>query len=216
MQKRLFRNALVTLSVLSFFNQEILSQTYSNKESSVLSFTVGMTSSNLINAPVKYRSGILYNGGLAYSLTLNEKLNAGIELLYTGKAFKNDSPIIKYRMFYVDIPLYLQIKLGAGVRINAGGQYSIAANGQRITLDPGNANGVHSDKISPIKSNDYGFLAGVEVDLSKQLSLGARYTISGSTFFEKDGINFAVFQLSLKYSPIRTYKVFFGKKEKQE
>ena len=216
MQIRNLKKALVILSVLFLFNPQLNAQTYSNKESSILSFTVGMTSSNLIKAPVKFKSGILASGGLAYALMLNDRWNVAIEALFTGKAFKNDSPIIKYRYYFTDIPVYAQLKFGENVRVNAGLQYSIGINGQRVTIDPSKANGVNVERIDAIKSSDYGVLAGVEFDISKQLSLGARYTLSGSTFLESNGINFGVFQLSFKYSPIRTYRVFFQKKETKQ
>jgi hypothetical protein len=216
MQTYFSKKTLTVLSVLFALTGSLTAQTYSNKESSILSFTVGMTSSNLVSSPVKYRSGILFNGGLVYSLTINDRFNAGIEALYTGKAFKNDSPIIKYRYYFLDVPLYLQLKLGESVRFNLGGQYSIGTSGQQILIDPSKDNGVRSEKIDVLRSSDYGFLGGMEVDLSKQISIGARYTISGSTFFEKDNFNLGVFQLSFKYSPIRTYRVFFHKKEAQQ
>ncbi|MDF2436705.1 MAG: hypothetical protein K0Q95_1081 [Bacteroidota bacterium] len=216
MQTYFFKKALAVSSVLFILSRPLSAQTYSNKESSILSFTVGMTSSNLINYPVKFRSGILFNGGLVYSLMLNDKFNVGIEALYTGKGFKNESPIIKYRYFFADIPLYLQLKVGGAIRFNLGGQYSIATSGHQILLDPSKENGVRSEKVSPLRTSDYGILGGMEVDLSKQISVGARYTISGSTFFEQDNFNFGVFQFSFKYSPIRTYKVFFHKKEVQQ
>lgn len=211
-----FFKASVFLFVFFYCNFNSISQTYSNKESSVFYFTVGMTSSNLINNSVKYKSGIMFNGGFAYNIMLNERLNAGIELLYTGKAFKNESPIIKYRYFFVDIPLIVQVSLSENIRLNAGGQFSIATNAQYITLDTNSSSGVNSYKTSALKSTDYGFLAGAEIDLSKNIALGARYTISGSTFFERNSVNFGVFQLSIKYSPIKTYTVFFRKKEAQQ
>lgn len=211
-----FRRTQIAVFVFFILSSGVSSQTYSNKESSILSFSVGLTNSNLINSPTHYKSGTLCNAGLVYNLMLTERFNAGIELLYTGKAFKNDSPIIKYRYFYADIPLYLQVNLSNSIRINAGAQYSIATNSLMATIDPSNANGVHQGKIAAIKPVDYGFLAGIEIDVSKQLALGARYTLSGSTFFEKDAVNFGVFQFSIKYSPVRTYRVFFGKKGAQE
>lgn len=204
------------LLVLSFFQSELNAQTYSNKESSIFSFTVGLTSSNLIKDSIDYKSAIMLNGGLTYSLTLNKWLNAEVELLYTGKAIKTDSPIIKYRHFFLDIPLFAQIKLSESIRINVGGQFSIATNSRYVMSDTGSASGVKKYKMEPIKPYDYGFLLGAEFDLNKSISLGARYTLSGSTFFEKNATNFGVFQFSVKYSPIRTYKVFFGRKEEQQ
>jgi hypothetical protein len=193
-----------------------VAQVYSNKESSIFSFTAGMTSSNLLKDSIHYKPGISFCGGFSYSVMLNDRLNAEIELLYTGKAFKKESPIIKYRYFFVDIPLMLQVNLSENIRMNIGVQYSIATNAQYVTLDTNSTSGIHTYKASPVKSADYGFLGGAEIDLSKSISLGARYTISGSTFFEKNGVNFGVFQLSIKYSPIKTYRVFFPKKEAQK
>jgi len=215
MRIEFLKKALIATLVLSFFTTGIFAQTYSNKPSSILSFTIGMTSTNLIKDTVKYSSGIMFNGGFAYSVMLNRRLNVAIEALYTGKGFKTDSPIVKFRYFYVDIPLYAQINLGENFRINAGAQYSIATNSQMISIDNSKTNGVRVDAIPAIKPSDYGFLLGAEIDLSKSISLGARYTMSGSLFFEKNAINFGVFQFSVKYSPIKTYKVFFNKEKEQ-
>ncbi|MCW3102221.1 MAG: hypothetical protein JWO09_661 [Bacteroidetes bacterium] len=211
-----FKTALIGLFLLLPGRATLSAQTYSNKESSILSFTAGVTSSNLLNDSIHFKPGILFHGGLAYALMLNEKLNAGIELQYTGKAFKNESPIIKYRYYFVDIPLYLQLKLGGSIRVNAGVQYSIATNSQMVTIDPSKASGVNAININALKQTDYGFLGGLEFDISKEIAVSARYSISASTFFQKNEPNFGVFQLSLKYSPIRTYQVFFHRKEAQQ
>jgi hypothetical protein len=216
MMKILFSGKiLVLLLAFSLSGTSLSGQTYSNKVSSILSFTAGLTSTNLINDSVSYRSGILFNGGLGYSVMLTDKLNVAIEILYTGKGFKNDSPIIKYRHYFADIPLYAQIRLGENMRINAGFQYSIATNSQMVTIDPSKANGVKVTTINVIKPMDYGLLGGAELDLSKNITLGARYTISASAF-QKNEISFGVFLLSFKYSPIKTHQVFFRKKEAQQ
>jgi hypothetical protein len=210
------KKALILILVLSFFGIAGRAQTYTNKESSIFSFTAGFTSSNLIKDSVSYKPGIMLTGGLAYSLMLNKWFNVELELLYTGKAFKTESPIIKYRHFFVDIPLFAQVNLSESIRLNLGGQYSIATNSLYVASDPGTSSGVKKYKMDPIKDSDYGFLFGAEIDLNKSIALGARYTLSGSAFFEENGVNFGVFQLSVKYSPIKTYRVFFGKKGEQQ
>jgi hypothetical protein len=216
MRIRSIVRVLILILVLSFFKTSTFGQSYSNKESSIFSFTAGLTSSNLIKDSVSYQPGIWINGGFTYCLMLNKRLNAGIELLYTGKAFKTESPIIKFRYYYLDIPLYAQVNVSENIRINAGGQFSIATTAQYIVSDTVSNSGVKSYDTKNIKPMDYGILLGVEFDLNKTIALGARYTVSGSAFFEKNAINFAVFQFSVKYSPIKTYRVFFGKKEKQQ
>ena len=188
---------------------------YSNKESSCFSFTVGMTSSNLLKDSVHYKPGFLCNGGFMYTVSLSDRFNIGINALYSGKSFKSDSPIIKYRYFYADIPVYLQYKLGDNIRINFGGQYSQATNSKIIVIDGAAATGVNFQQATTIKVNDYGILAGAEIDLTDNISLAARYTISGSTFFGKDKINFGVFQFSLNYAVYRSHKQLFHKEEER-
>lgn len=205
---------LLLLAMFCFFGNQTFSQTvYSNKASSIVSFSVGLTSSNLIKDSIDYTSGILFNGGVVYSLTLSEKINIAAEILYAGKGFKRDLPIIKYRYFYVDIPLYLQVKLSENVRLNVGAQYSKFTNSQVINIDGSNKNGVHVQKFNNIKNDDYGFLVGAEIDFTENLAMGARYTISSSTFFEKNKPNFGVFQLSFKYAIYRSYKQLFDGNE---
>ena len=209
-----FNKALILLLVLYFFSTAVFSQTvYSNKPSSTFYFTVGLTSSNLIKDSLNYKSGILFNGGFIYSVTVSDKINIAGELLYTGKGFKQDSPIIKYRYFYVDIPVYLQLKFSSSIRAIIGAQYSIFANSQVVNFDGSKANGINVTKFNNIKNQDYGFLVGAEINITENLSMAARYTLSTSTFFEKDKINFGVFQLSFNYVAFRTYQQFFHKKE---
>src|SRR3954468_13755193 len=120
MNKNSIQRALIPALVLCSFSQVVFSQVYSNKPSSIYCFKIGMTSSNLVDAPVHYKSGILFNGGFAYAIMLNKRLNIGLEALYSGKAFKRESPVVKYRCYFVDIPLYAQINLSDNIRINAG------------------------------------------------------------------------------------------------
>ncbi|MGQ0827196.1 MAG: outer membrane beta-barrel protein [Bacteroidota bacterium] len=209
--------ALIAVLVLSFFSGSVVSQiVYSSKPSSTFFFTIGLTSSHLINDTNSYKSGILFNGGFIYSVNVTDKINIALECLYTGKGLKQDSPIIKYRYYYIDVPLYLQLKLSESFRFNIGMQYSTFSNSQIVLLDPSKKNGVNVEKHTAIKNTDYGFLLGTEIDITKNFAIAARYTISGSTFFEKAQVNFGVFQLSFNYTAFRTYKQFFHKKEKQQ
>jgi len=128
--------ALIIVLVLYFFSSSVLSQTvYSSEPSSTFFFTVGLTSSHLINDTNSYKPGILFSGGFIYSVSLNDRSNIALECLYTGKGFKQESPIIKYRYYYIDAPLYLQLKWGENIRFNMGVQYSTFVNSQMVFLD---------------------------------------------------------------------------------
>ena len=205
-----FNKVVLISSLFLFLSNTLFSQVvYSNKASSVFSFTIGLTASDLLKDSINYSTGILFNGGFVYSLMLSDKINLNAELLYAGRAVKTDKPITKYRYYAADIPLYMQYKLNENIRVNVGGQFSKFINATITTLDGSNANGVHTRKYKNIKNEDYSFLLGGEIDLNKNLTIGARYLLSASTFFEKGKPNFGVFQLSFNYSVIRTYKQFF-------
>jgi hypothetical protein len=210
---RFFKKALIALMLCISCITALHSQVYSNKESSILFFSAGITSSNLLKDSMHFKPGILFHGGIGYSVVLNDRFNVAAEVQYTGKGFKNESPIIKYRYFFVDVPLYAQVKFGESIRINAGVQYSVATNSQVVVIDPSKANGVNIINSAAAKPSDYSFLLGAEVDITKSFSLAARYSVSGSTFFVKNDINFGVFQFSVKYAAIKTYQVFFHKKD---
>jgi len=202
----------LTILLICFYSSHSFSQDiYSSKESSRFSFTLGMTSTSLLKDTFGYKSGILFNGGFMYSVAVSEKFNVGANLLYTGKSLKNDSPIIKYRYFYIDLPIFMQYQLSDNIRINLGGQYSWHTNSKVIVIDGSNSTGINIEKSGSIKDNDYGFLAGAEIDLNHAISLAARYTLSGSTFFEKNKINFGVFQFSINYLVYSSHKNFFSK-----
>ncbi|MGZ4056808.1 MAG: outer membrane beta-barrel protein [Bacteroidia bacterium] len=214
MRPDLFYKRIAFVIVICFFSSFCFSQVvYSNKESSKFSFTVGLTSANLLKDSVHYQPGILFNGGFMYAVTLSDRFNIAANLLYTGKSFKNDSPIIKYRYYYLDLPLYLQYKIGENIRINLGGQYSNYTNSRMIVIDGSKVNGTDALKAGSIKDVDYGILGGAEVDISENLSLAARYTMSASTFFGKNKINFGVFQFSINYDVYKSYRKLFHKKE---
>jgi len=209
-----FKKVSIVILVLFLFSAKLFSQTYSNKVGSSYGFTLGLTSTNLVNDSVKYKSGILFSGGFAFAIALNDRLNIGAEIVYTGKAFKNDSPIIKYRYYYVDVPVYLEIELSESFRINAGGQYSKFINSQRVVLDGRTLSGSHTYLYDNIKDQDYSLLLGTEIDLNTNFALGVRYTLSGSTLFEKNKPNFGVLLVNLKYTGYRSYRQLFHKKEK--
>lgn len=205
-----FKTSITTL-VLCLFSFKVSAQVYSSEASSTFSFTVGMTSSNLLKDSVKYKPGILCTGGFIYTVVLSEKLNVGLELLYTGKSFKSESAFIKYRYFYIDVPLYAQYKLGENIRFNLGAQYSTFTNSKIIQIDPNSTTGVNIQPYNNIKPADVGVLFGAEIDLSKNLALAARYTLSTSIFYDSNEVNFGVFQFSFNYAVFRSHKQFLNR-----
>src|SRR3989344_3667838 len=205
-----FFKASITIIFLCLFSFKGFSQVYSSNATSTFSFTLGMTSSNLLKDTVKYRSGILFSGGFIYSIVLSDHLNVGLELLYTGKSFKNESPNIKYRYYYVDVPVYLQYKLGDNIRFYLGAQYSTFTNSSIVQLDQASSTGTNTQPYNNIKPADVGVLFGAEIDLTENIALAARYTLSTSTFYDSNQVNFGVFQLSFNYAIYRSHKQFLN------
>ena len=216
MNLRYFLKTVNAIFLFCFFTFDSTAQVYSNKESSTFSFTLGMTSSNLIKDSIKYKTAILFTGGFIYTVVLTEKVNVGLELLYTGKSFKDADKIIKYRYYYIDVPFYLQFKLSESVRLNLGAQYSSFTNSKIIVIDPDGKAGVNSKPYNNIKPSDIGILGGIEINLNKNVSAAARYTLSASTFFEEKNTNFGVFQFSLNYAVYRTHKQFLNRHKENE
>src|ERR1043165_7736257 len=125
MKKTSFYKILFLVVFIMLFLKNNYSQvTYSNKVSSLFCFTAGLTSSSLYRDTINYEQGIHFAGGFAYTFAVADKANIGIELLYTGKLVKKSSPIIKYRFYYLDIPVYFQYKFNDYIRANVGLQYS--------------------------------------------------------------------------------------------
>ncbi len=179
---------------------------YSNKASSTFAFSLGMTSTGLYRDTVSYQQGILFNGGFVYIHSLTEKSNIGVELLYSGKAFKRSSPIIKYRFGYIDLPVYYQYKFSDNIMADIGGQYSKYISSKYYYLDGSRAGGVHPEALSTNLSDDIGILVGVELGLAKNLFISARYTFSTKPFLDKTSAYLGVFQFSFKYVIFRNYK----------
>jgi len=206
--------ALTFLLVLFVSITSLSAQTvYSNKEYSRFGFTVGLTSSNLFNDTVGYTSGILFNGGFFYNIYLNDKFNVGLELLYSGKSMKKESPIIKYRFYYVDIPLFVQYKFSENIRAEIGLQYSKYINSKFLYLDGSKKSGMHVQSLSSNIDNEYSMLLGAEFDILKDFKIGARYSYSLKPFIGKTLPYFGVFQFTLGYVVHRSNKQIFGKKE---
>ena len=195
------------------FNKLSLSQAvYSDKEQSTFSFTLGMTSTGCYRDTIKYSQGILFNGGFVYILSVSDKSNIGIEALFSGKAFKSNSPFIKYRFSFVDLPLYYQYKLSSNIRANLGIQYSKYISSQYYYLDGSKTTGVHKEPLTTNIGDDMGVLVGGEFGIAKNLFVTARYTISANSFFKSNSPYLSVFQFSFKWVVYRGYKQIFNRK----
>lgn len=214
MKNFFYIKALAVMLVLCLFTNDINSQTvYSNKEYSRLSLFVGMTSSDLYNDTINYTPGVFFSGGFNYSISLNDKVNIGIDLIYSGRAIKKDSPIIKYRYGYLAIPIYAQFKFSENLRANLGFEYAKFLNSQYSYIDGSKKNGMHIQSFRSNLDNDYGLLVGLEIDIKKDFTLGGRYTYSLKRITDSQSAYFGVFQLSFAYVLNRSHKQFFGKKE---
>ncbi len=214
MKSFFYTKALTVMLVLCFITNGVNSQTvYSNKEYSRLSLFVGMTSSDLYNDTINYTSGIFFSGGFNYTIRLSEKMNIGIDLIYSGRAVKKDSPIIKYRYGYLAIPIYAQLKFSENLRANLGLEYAKFLNSQYSYIDGSKKNGMHIQSFRSNLDNDYGLLAGLEIDIKKDFTLAGRYTYSLKGITNSQSAYFGVFQLSFAYVLNRSHKQIFGKKE---
>ena len=199
--------ALIAITVICLFVNDAFSQTfYSNKESSTFSFTIGLTSTGLFNDTISYQQGILFNGGFVYTHTITDKTNIGVELLYSGKAVKSSSPIIKYRFGYIDIPVYFQYKFSENILANIGLQYSKYMSSKYYYLDGSHAGGVHPEALATKMGDDIALLGGIELGLSKNLFIAGRYTISTKPFLDKTSPYFGVFQLTFRYVVFRGFQ----------
>jgi hypothetical protein len=206
--------ALMIALVLSFLSR-LNAQTYSNKPSFLWGLTAGMTSSNLVNNNSDFKAGILFNGGGHFALMLNDRWNLALEALYGGRAFRNETPVIRYSFYYADFPLFIQLKASESIRFNAGFQYSKFINSKFSRIDGSSKNGMHSYTYENIRDQDYSVLAGAEIDLNKNLSVGARYTLSASAFTGNKIPNFGVFAISFRYVAYRSYRQLFHTKEEK-
>lgn len=208
------KKALTLMLVLCFFFLSSKAQTvYSNKEFSRLGLYVGMTSSNLYRDTINYSSGILASGGFSYSLWLNDRVNIALDLIYSGRALKRDSPITKYRFGYITVPLYAQYKFSESLRLNLGFDYSQYLNSQIATIDGSKKSGMNVQSFRSNLDSDYGVLAGMELDIKKDFTIGARYSYSIKSITDNNSSYFGVFQFSIGYVMYRSHKQIFGKKE---
>ncbi len=205
--------ALILMLVLCFFSTFAFSQTvYSNKEAQSVGFTIGLTSSDIYRDTINYEPGIFLNAGFTYTISLSEKSNLGLELLYSRNAVKRSKPIAKYFFDYVEIPFYYQQKISDNFRLNLGIKYSNFISSTYDTLDGEKSTGVHVQPLKTKMGNDFGILAGIEFGITKNLFAAARYTISAKSFTEDKSPYMGIFQLSFKYVVFRGYQQIFNKK----
>ncbi len=208
------KKALTLLLVLCFFSLPNKAQTvYSNKEFSRFGLYAGMTSSYLYRDTINYTSGIFGSGGFSYSIWLSDRLNVALDLIYSGRAIKKDSPITKYRFGFITVPLYAQYKFSESLRLNLGFDYSKYLNSQVATIDGSKKSGMNVQSFRSDMDSDYGVLAGMELDIKKDFTIGARYSYSLKSVTDNNSSYFGVFQFSIGYVMYRSHKQIFGKKE---
>jgi hypothetical protein len=199
----------------AFYSNIFSQKVYSNRESYILSFAPGINSSDLYRDTINYSQGIFFSGGLINTFVLSKRINASVGILYTGKSVKKDAPIIKYHFEYLELPLYIQYKLSESIKVNTGFQYSKYLNSQFIFLDGSRHNGLHSKSLSSNMYNDYSVLVGAEFNLSKNVSIEGRYTLSLKSLY-KNTPYFGMFQLSFNCALYKGYRQFFHKKEQTD
>jgi len=213
--KKLFNikyNSLLSFLSLIIISANSISQTvYSSKEQSTFTFNVGLTTTGEYRDTISYTQGVLFSGGATYLFAVSDKSNIGIEASYIGKAFKRSNPIIKYRYFYVEIPLFYQYKFSENIRGNIGIQYSKYLNSYYYYLDGSQNTGVHKLPLNTKLGDDYGLLLGLDIGILKNFYLGARYSISTSSFLENNTPYMGTFQFTLRAVVFRGYKQLFNK-----
>lgn len=201
--------AFFVLFVISFpvFSQRY----YTSDPSGSIIFMAGLNSSNLITDTAKHASVKTPLGGLMYSFIASEKFNVNLGANYIAKGYKNEKLHQKHRYFYVDIPLYVQYKPGPDLRIDLGAQYSIFTNATTTLLDGDKKGGQNTIRHNePLKSHDPALLAGIDLKITDDFDLAARYTRSFSTFKKEAG--FSSFQLHIHYHMLK----FYGRGKKKE
>lgn len=209
--------SFLTVNLLLLITRLSFSQTvYSSKEQSTFSFNIGMTSTGVYRDTISYFQGILFNGGVNYLLAFSDKSNIGIECLYSGKAFKRSSPIIKYRFTYVDIPVYYQYKFSENIRADIGVQYSKYLTSQYYYLDGSKSTGVHKEPLATKFGDDFGVLIGTELGLTKNFFMGLRYSLSANSFLDNKSAYMGLFQFSFKLVVYRGYREMFSRKKAEQ
>lgn len=201
--KRIFLAFVLLSAGLTGFAQKY----YSSDPTSAIVFSGGITSSNVLNDSVTPSSSVIaLMGGLNYRLMLSEKLSLNAGLLYAGKGYKREKPEEKYRYYYLDLPLYLQYHVVPDVKIDLGAQYSVFSMGNVTVLDDSKSSGVNHKRISALKPNDYGLLAGLNLSMGKNFDLAAHYYLSLSAFQKAFSPgDFSVFNVQLQYYMVKFY-----------
>lgn len=183
-------------------------KTYSSNPSIFLNFTLGYTNSNIYNDTIKYDGGNYGNAGVGLIVVTSSKTNIGIEALFLVKALRVTNPYTKYYFGTIDIPLYLQYKWSETIRANIGLNYSKIIYANVEYLDGRKKSGVNQFPLTTKLDNDVSVLIGGEINLAKNLILGARYSISTKIFFPKNSAYFGIFQLSFNYTFYKNYRQF--------
>jgi hypothetical protein len=202
----MMRTILLAFAFLVFTLPSLAQTYYSSDPASAILFCGGITSSNVLNDTASSNNVVSLMGGLKYRIILSEKFNLNLGAVYTGKGYKREKPIQKFRYYYLDIPLYLQYHLVQDVRIDLGAQYSVFSMGNITVIDDSKSSGVNHQRISALRPNDYGLRAGINIKMHDNFDLAAQYYLSLSALQKAASPgDFSVFNVHLQYYMVKFY-----------
>ncbi|RTQ53745.1 PorT family protein [Hymenobacter gummosus] len=135
-----------------------------------------------IQVDTKYNTsfhvGAFYNYNLVGPLSLRPEVQYSVQ----GSEFKSDNEDYTTRLYYLTVPVLLDVKLGP-VHLQGGPQFGVMLQAeQKGTKFTGIQNGapqygsVQGQVTDQFKRQDFSLCAGAEIDLGKTFAVGGRFT----------------------------------------
>ncbi|QCK16942.1 porin family protein [Mangrovivirga cuniculi] len=148
-----------------------------------------------------------FHAGFFSQWEINEGLGLQAELLYSGKG--NSSTYsggtldqeVDFNMHYIDLPVMAVIKLGDAAEIH-GGIYGGYLVGSDVTSDGDLGEFSESVDKDNFNSFDWGFLAGLGVNIGENFQVGARYNLGMAKIADSDDAKFLLGDAKNSYGQI--------------
>ncbi|KUG06127.1 porin family protein [Solirubrum puertoriconensis] len=151
-----------------------------------------------ISAKSDYK--ITYHAGIFYNYNIIGPLSIRPELLYSlqGGEFKGGQEDYETKLHYLNLPLLLDVKIGP-VHLQGGPQFGVLLTAKETGVlltgysPTGQAqySNVSGQVTDQYKKQDYSLCAGLELEVTKNLSLGGRFNSGLSNVEDFDDIRSA-------------------------
>ncbi|WP_062055364.1 porin family protein [Aquimarina longa] len=146
------------------------------------------------------KSRTSFYAGLVAESFISDRFSLQGEAFYSGQGFDIEktllTPKAEFQIDYIQVPILAKVYLIEGLNIHAGPQFGFKIN-EEIDTDPtGNGGDFNTDQI---KDFDFQLAAGIELKLTKDFFIQARYTHGLSEVVENTDAHNSTFSTGIGF-----------------